>query len=550
MASTGGSLHPGDGARPSYGGVPMPQPQRAQGHRHGQKEPGPPLIVFLERYASFLCEFVGTFVLAVTVGYCVLAGDPTWSPLAIACALMVSIYAVADVSGGHLNPAVTFTLALNRKIGVAKAISYVVVQYLGAFAAAGVLRALFGRGVEVVKPVPPFRYGQVAAVEIVYTATLCFVVASCAASSRNNPRHDRNQFFALAIGFVLLAGGYAVSGISGAVFNPALAAAFDLTSPADGVWGLLPYTFYELIGAAVAALCFYLCRPEDYDPQERLGEVSQPIGRDMWLRCLGEFLGTFLLSFTVCCCVITASVGTPLAASAALLCAVYSLWDVSGGHFNPAVTLAVACSGRGKCRTVDAAAYIVTQMLAGLVAGVLASYIHQGGPRAATTFGVKPQGASSWGAALAVELLFTCLLAHVVLAVGTTTPTRSSLARSHFPFGLAIGFSLAVGGVAAASVSGGVLNPAVAFSLATEGSMTLSPRGATAVATTSAVPTTVAANDSAAGGATVADRWEASFINFVYYSLMELVGGMCAFGIFQFTHAHEYYRKAPGTFSP
>ena len=55
--------------------------------------------------SKYVAEFVGTFVLVVTVGGCVLTGSATWNATAIACILMVRIYATGPISGGNLNSA-------------------------------------------------------------------------------------------------------------------------------------------------------------------------------------------------------------------------------------------------------------------------------------------------------------------------------------------------------------------------------------------------------------------------------------------------------------
>merc|ERR1719265_3106636 len=89
---------------------------------------------------------------------------------------------------------------------------------------------------------------------------LCFVVLSCALSKRNNPRDDGNQFFGLAIGFVIVAGGHAAGGISGACYNPAVAFGLDVSSH----WPFI-YTGFELTGAVLAAILFRMVRPEDFN---------------------------------------------------------------------------------------------------------------------------------------------------------------------------------------------------------------------------------------------------------------------------------------------
>src|SRR5580698_8822680 len=82
---------------------------------------------------------------------------------------------------------------------------------------------------------------------------------------------------------------------------------------------------------------------------------------------LVEFIGTFFLVLTVGMCVIDPGAGSfaPLAIGSALMIMVYAGGHVSGGHYNPAVTLAVWL--RGRCPQSDVVSYIVSQ-LAGAVA--------------------------------------------------------------------------------------------------------------------------------------------------------------------------------------
>lgn len=66
-----------------------------------------------EAAAPYLAECVGTFTLVFATGCCALApGDPAWNATAIGCILMVMVYSTSPVSGGNLNPAVSFTLGL------------------------------------------------------------------------------------------------------------------------------------------------------------------------------------------------------------------------------------------------------------------------------------------------------------------------------------------------------------------------------------------------------------------------------------------------------
>ena len=107
------------------------------------------------------------------------------------------------------------------------------------------------------KPVGDFTWSYAFFVEAIYTFMLCFVVLNTAASTRNNEPKDGNQFFGLAIGFVIIAGGYAGGDVSGACFNPAVAFGLDFSSSAGIGWSFA-WAAFEVVGAFVAALAFRL----------------------------------------------------------------------------------------------------------------------------------------------------------------------------------------------------------------------------------------------------------------------------------------------------
>merc|ERR1719182_1293548 len=103
-------------------------------------------------------------------------------------------------------------------------------------------------------PSPGFGWWEAALAEILYTCMLCFVVLNCAASKRNGcgSKGGNQQFYGLAIGFVIVAGGYGAGHISGGAFNPAVALGIDVSSAFLGFfWGPV-YLVYEVIGAILA----------------------------------------------------------------------------------------------------------------------------------------------------------------------------------------------------------------------------------------------------------------------------------------------------------
>lgn len=158
-----------------------------------------------------------------------------------------------------------------------------------------------------------------------------------------------------------------------------------------------------------------------------------------------EFIGTFFLVFTVGMAVRGGSPLAPLAIGASLMVMIFAGGHVSGGHFNPAVTLAVWL--RGKCATRDVAPYWIAQLLAGLAAGLIVNLLLNRIQTPAEHIVVN---------SLVVEFLFTFALAWVVL---NTATSKGTLDNSFY--GLAIGFTVVAGAVAVGGISGGAFNPAV-----------------------------------------------------------------------------------------
>ena len=170
---------------------------------------------------------------------------------------------------------------------------------------------------------------------------------------------------------------------------------------------------------------------------------------------LVEFIGTFFLVFTVGMAVRSGAPLAPLAIGASLMVMIFAGGHVSGGHFNPAVTLAVFI--RGKCDTKDVVPYWIAQFAAGLVAALLVTFL----------FGSKPLGGPALHGTVPsaiVEFLFTFALAWVVLNVATAKGTSGNSF-----YGLAIGMTVMTGAVAVGGVSGGAFNPAVGLGVFTMG---------------------------------------------------------------------------------
>ena len=160
-----------------------------------------------------------------------------------------------------------------------------------------------------------------------------------------------------------------------------------------------------------------------------------------------EFIGTFFLAFTVC---LTAGRTdfAPIAIGCSLMIMVYMGGHVSGGHYNPAVTLGVTM--RGRLPAKDAAPYMLFQVAGAFAAAAVAKYL------LAKTTEVAPAETATSVHALIVEFLFTFALVLVVLNSATAKATTGNSF-----YGLAIGFTVVVGAFAGGPISGGAFNPAV-----------------------------------------------------------------------------------------
>jgi aquaporin Z len=163
---------------------------------------------------------------------------------------------------------------------------------------------------------------------------------------------------------------------------------------------------------------------------------------------LTEFIGTFFLTLTACLTVSGERPIPALAIGSSLMIMVYMGGHISGGHYNPAVSLAVLL--RKKFPSSDFVPYVISQLLGGTAAAWIA-YLVVG-----KTINVAPGAGVSITRALLVEALFTFALALTVLNVACSEKTKGNSF-----YGLAIGFTVVVGAFAGGWISGGAFNPAV-----------------------------------------------------------------------------------------
>ena len=163
---------------------------------------------------------------------------------------------------------------------------------------------------------------------------------------------------------------------------------------------------------------------------------------------LTEFIGTFFLVLTVGLTVTAGTPFAPLAIGASLMIMVYMGGHVSGGHYNPAVSLAATI--RGALPGARLVPYWVSQILGALVAALAVRFA------TGKTFAPAPGADVAALPALLIEFLFTFALCLVVLNTATAKKTEGNSF-----YGLAIGFTIVVAAFAGGPISGGAFNPAV-----------------------------------------------------------------------------------------
>lgn len=177
------------------------------------------------------------------------------------------------------------------------------------------------------------------------------------------------------------------------------------------------------------------------------------------VRYAAEFIGTFFWVLTVILTVNNPDVGNiaPLAIGLVVAALIFAGAKVSGAHYNPALTLALWM--RGHLDRTDAIYYMVSQIVAGIVAALIGSYL-------LTCQGITDINPRSNGplCALTGEFIGTFLLGYAII---NTIAVRSHVGSvSH---ALSGSFALTAGGYGFSALSGAVFNPAVAVGLCTTG---------------------------------------------------------------------------------
>jgi aquaporin Z len=204
---------------------------------------------------TLAAEALGTFALVFCgTGAIVIDSQTSGAVTHVGVALtfglvvMAMIYAVGDISGAHLNPAVTLGFALARRFAPAKVLPYIAAQLAGAFAASLLLRALFPSAEGLGETLPRGGDGQSFGLETVLTFFLMLVILRVSTGAK-----EKGITAAIAIGGVVALEALFAGPICGASMNPARSLAPAVVS--GHLQSLWVYLAAPVAGAALAVLC-------------------------------------------------------------------------------------------------------------------------------------------------------------------------------------------------------------------------------------------------------------------------------------------------------
>lgn len=201
---------------------------------------------------KYLAEIIGTFALVFCGTGAIIInqetdGVVTHTGIAITFGLIVAsmIYALGDVSGAHLNPAVSIGLWLSKSFPGKEILPYVISQGIGAFIASLTLKSLFPFNDSLGSTLPSGLPIQSFVLELILTFFLMFVILQL-----SNGNKDKKAFSGLVIGGVVLLEAMFAGPISGASMNPIRSLSPAITSGhLEHLW---VYIFAPIIGAALA----------------------------------------------------------------------------------------------------------------------------------------------------------------------------------------------------------------------------------------------------------------------------------------------------------
>ena len=224
---------------------------------------------------KYLAELIGTFTLvfmgcgsAMFLG-CDVAGGHLAVALAFGLAIVATAYVIGDISGCHINPAVSLAMLISKKLSAVDFVGYVIAQVVGAFAGAGLLKILTGFGITDLTGglgsngvANAGGIGGALIIEVVLTFIFIFTILGVTSSKKNG------SVAGIVIGLTLVFVHIVGIPLTGTSVNPARSIAPALFAGGDALSNVWVFILAPLVGAALAAIVFKFVIKQKTEEQE------------------------------------------------------------------------------------------------------------------------------------------------------------------------------------------------------------------------------------------------------------------------------------------
>ena len=217
------------------------------------------------RVKKYIAEFIGTFILvffacgtAVVVGCSGAVGDAAYLMTALAFGLVIvaMAYSIGNVSGCHINPAVSIAMLVSGKLSVKDFAGYVAAQFLGAVAGAGCLKLALGEnaGGLGTNALASFNGAPNVGLSLIIEVVLTFVFVLAILGVTSKPEYGKVAGLVIGLSLTLVhILGIAFTGTS---VNPARSFGPALFVGGDALANVWVFLLAPMVGGVLAALCW------------------------------------------------------------------------------------------------------------------------------------------------------------------------------------------------------------------------------------------------------------------------------------------------------
>ena len=214
----------------------------------------------------YIAEVLGTFALVFSGCGAIIVNDISGGSvghvgvcIVFGLVVMAMIYALGDISGAHINPAVTIALFFAKRLDRRLVLPYIISQFSGAIIAAAVLRLLFPEHATLGSTLPTIPLPSAFAMEILLSFFLMFVVLTASSHKQSG------VIVAIAVGGIVALNALFAGPVTGASMNPARSLGPALLSlNLDEIW---LYLSAPVVGTCLAwPVCRWLQRSNGLRP--------------------------------------------------------------------------------------------------------------------------------------------------------------------------------------------------------------------------------------------------------------------------------------------